>query len=232
MLAIVPARGGSKGLPRKNIRPLLGKPLIAYTIEEAVRSTVVTEVLVSTDDPEIERVALSYGASCPFLRPSALATDESPAIDTYLYTIRRLERERGAPIDAFIVLQPTSPLRIAWDIDETVALFLCRKADSAATFVAESHPVSWHTLLDEEQRVLSLGSATPRNRQFECITYFPNGAVYVFRTDVLESTQRYFTERSFAYLMPRTRSVDIDTIEDFEYAEYLLRRRHGQPSSS
>jgi len=116
MIAIIPARGGSKGLPGKNIRPLNGKPLIAYAIEAALKAKHIDRVIISTDDEEIARVAVEYGAELPFMRPAELASDTAMAIDNYIYTIGRLEEEGGKPIDAFVVLQPTSPLRIAEDM--------------------------------------------------------------------------------------------------------------------
>jgi len=223
MIAIIPARGGSKGLPGKNVRPLNGKPLIAYAIEAALNSKHIDRVIISTDDEEIARIAVEYGAELPFMRPAELASDTAMAIDNYIYTIGRIEEEDGIMIDAFVVLQPTSPLRTAEDIDGAVELFERKKADSVISYTQEAHPVSWHKYLDEEGHLIDILNSTIDNRQKNRISYYPNGAVYVFRTSMIRE-RKYSTDNSFAYIMPRTRSVDIDYIEDFEYAEYLLKQ--------
>lgn len=224
MIAIIPARGGSKGLPGKNVRPLNGKPLIAYAIEEALKAKHIDRVIISTDDEEIAHVAVEYGAELPFMRPAELASDTAMAVDNYIYTIGRLEEESGKPIDAFVVLQPTSPLRIAEDIDGAIELFEQKGADSVISYCQEAHPVTWHKYLDEEGRFENIFDANIKNRQENRTSYYPNGAVYVFRTSMIRD-RKYYTDKSYAYVMPRTRSVDIDFIEDFEYAEFLLKRR-------
>lgn len=224
MIAIIPARGGSKGLPGKNIRPLNGKPLIAYAVIEALKAKHIDRVIISTDDDEIARVAVEFGAELPFMRPEDLASDTAMAIDNYIYTIGRLEKEGGKTIDSFVVLQPTSPLRLAEDIDGAIELFNEKKADSVISYCKEAHPVFWHKKLDEEGRLLDLFENSIANRQDFPVTYYPNGAVYVFSTDLIRRRQ-YYSNKTYAFIMPRTRSVDIDFMEDFEYAEFLLRRR-------
>lgn len=224
MIAIIPARGGSKGLPGKNIRLLNGKPLIAYAVEEGLKAKHIDHVIVSTDDEEIARIAVEYGAELPFMRPAELATDTALAVDNYIYTINRLEKEGGKPIDSFVVLQPTSPLRIADDIDGAVELFEQKTADSVVSYCREAHPVSWHKFLDEEGRFVNIFEDNLKNRQDNRVSYYPNGAVYVFRTSIIRQ-RKYFTSKSYAYIMPRIRSVDIDFVEDFEYAEFLLSKR-------
>lgn len=226
MIAIIPARGGSKGLPGKNIRPLNGKPLIAYAIEAALKAKNIDRVIISTDDEEIAKIAVEYGAELPFMRPEFLASDTAKAVDNYIYTIGRLEEESGEKIDAFVVLQPTSPLRIAEDIDGAVDLFLQKDADSVISYTPEAHPVKWHKYLDPEGRFENIFDDNIANRQDNRPSYYPNGAVYVFRTSMIRD-RKYYTDKSYAYVMPRTRSVDIDFIEDFEYAEFLIQRRNS-----
>lgn len=227
MLAIIPARGGSKGLPGKNIKLLLGKPLIAYTIEAALNANSVTSVIVSTDDHEIAAVSKRYGATIPFLRPPELATDESLAIDTYLYVIERLEREVGIPIPEVMVLLPTCPLRLSADIDAATELFFSKKADSVVSYVEEQHPVFWHREIGHDQRLINFwDNDYLQNRQALKKTYYPNGAIYIFRKDILQKRQ-YYTENSFGYIMPRNRSIDIDSIEDFELAEFYLNHHYA-----
>ena len=130
MLAIIPARGGSKGIPRKNIKFLDGKPLIAYTIEAALQAKSVNKVIVSTEDQEIAEIAKKYGAEIPFMRPKKFATDTSSAPDVYIYTIRQLEKILNKKIEAFIALLPTSPLRTGRDIDRAVKIFLEKTQDT------------------------------------------------------------------------------------------------------
>ncbi|MBV1952753.1 MAG: acylneuraminate cytidylyltransferase family protein [Cycloclasticus sp.] len=221
MIAIIPARGGSKGLPGKNIKELHGKPLIAYTIEAACKSKYITEVIVSTDDPEIYEVALSLGVKDTFLRPKELAEDSSLAVDNYLYTLDRLHMEHGLDTASFVVLQPTSPLRTAADIDSAIELFRIKSADSVVSYCEECHPLSWHKYVMPDGRFENIFEESLKNRQDTRPTVFPNGAIYIFQYDLIKR-RLYYSENSYCYLMPRNRSVDIDTIEDFEYAGFLM----------
>lgn len=221
MIAIIPARGGSKGLPGKNIRNLNGKPLIAYTIEAALESKNISRVILSTDDVKIAEVGRKYGAEVPFLRPDHLATDSAKAIDTYKYTFERLEKEENIKISEFVILQPTSPFRTSNHIDEAIDLYKNKKADSVISFCPEHHPIMWHKYITATGKIKSIFEGTIKNRQEEKPTYFPNGAIYIFKRELIEQ-ELYYTDNSFAYIMDRKDSVDIDTIDDFEYAEFLL----------
>ena len=224
MIAIIPARGGSKGLPGKNILPLCGKPMIAYTIEAAKQSKYIDHVIVSTDDQKIAEIALQYGAEVPFLRQDFLASDTAQAVDNYIYTIERLSKEWNTPIEEFVVLQPTSPLRIAEDIDGAIEMFMEKKADSVISYTPEAHPVRWHKYLDENNAFIDIFDTTIANRQDLKTSYYPNGAVYVFRFSMIKE-RKYYTDKSYGSIMPRVRSVDIDYKEDFDYVEFLMSRR-------
>lgn len=223
MIAIIPARGGSKGLPGKNIRPLLGKPLIAYAIESALGARSIDRVVVSTDDPEIAAVARRFGGEVPFMRPAELATDTAAAVDNYIYTVDRLARESGSTIDSFAVLLPTAPLRTSEDVDKAVEMFVARNADSVVSYTPEAHPVRWHKYLNPDGSFVDILGDSLANRQDIRTSYYPNGAVYVFRTALIRE-RKYYSDRSYAYVMPRSRSIDIDTLDDFEFAEFLMRR--------
>ncbi len=227
MLALIPARGGSKGLPGKNIRPLLGKPLIAYSIEAALKAASVSRVIVSTDSDEIAEIARQYGAEVPFLRPAELATDAAEALDNYVYTINRLSAEGKAPIEEFIVLLPTAPLRLAADIDAAVALFAAKQADFVISYFEAPHPVQWYRFIDDDGviRAVMPEGDNLANRQNERVSYLPNGAIYVFKLDLLIKQRTYYSDKTFPYIMPPDRSVDIDNLFDFELAEFLLMRR-------
>jgi CMP-N,N'-diacetyllegionaminic acid synthase len=222
MIAIIPAREGSKGLPRKNIRPLNGKPLIAYTIETALKAKSISEVIISTDSKEIAKIAVTHGALCPFMRPNYLATDDSIAIDTYLYTINRLEKEREISIPGFIVLLPTSPLRIISDIENAVNMFHENNADSVISFTEESHPVSWHMNLNKDNSLVNIFEVKMENRQNYSKTYYPNGSIFIFTKELLLHGT-YYSNKTYAYIMPRERSVDIDSELDFKFAEFMMK---------
>ncbi len=223
MIAIIPARGGSKGLKGKNIKILKGKPLIAYTIEVALKSKQITRVILNTDDREIAEVGLSYGAEVPFLRPKDLATDTALAIDVYKYVLNKLEKEENLIIEEFVVLQPTSPLREVSDIDNAITLFREKNADSVVSYCEENHPIRWHKYLTQENKIVSIFSDEQvQNRQVERPSYYPNGAIYVFKKKMIVEENVYYNDKSYAYIMSRKNSVDIDTLEDFQYAEFLL----------
>jgi len=221
MIAIIPARGGSKGLPGKNIKNLLGKPMIAYTIEEALKSGYITDVIISTDCKEIEKIAIEYGAKSFFLRPDYLATDNTKAIDTYLYTVDKLNKEFDFKIADFIVLQPTSPLRIVNDIDNAIKIFKDKKADSVISYTEEHHPIGWHKYITDDGKFENIFEEKLLNRQEIKPSYFPNGAIFIFKYDLIKQNQ-YYSDNSYSYIMPRFRSIDVDTIEDFKYIEFLM----------
>lgn len=224
MIAIIPARGGSKGVPGKNIKELHGKPLIAYTIEAALNATSVSEVIVSTDDEAIAAVAKKYGAKVPFLRPAELATDNAQAIDSYIYTVNKLNAEFGYNIEDFLVLLLTTPFRNSEDIDASVKMFHEKNADSVISYVEECSPINGYKYLNDDNSFEHIFPEVLANRQEMRKAYIPNGAIYVFTLELLKKGT-YFSESSYAYVMPQRRSIDIDTLEDFEYAEFLLEKK-------
>lgn len=224
MIAIIPARGGSKGLPGKNIKDLNGKPLLSYTIEAAQKSKGISRIIISTDDLEIAAAAEKLGAECPFMRPDSLANDEARSIDVMKFTISQLEKEDNISINEFMVLQPTSPLRTSDDIDSAIHIFKNKNADSVISYCQEHHPISWHKYITEEGKFQNIFEDSLNNRQKEQPAFYPNGAIYIFRKDLI-FRDIYYSDNSYAYIMPRNRSVDIDTLEDFEYAEFLLSRK-------
>ena len=226
MIAIIPARGGSKGLPGKNIKLFGGQPLICYTIKAALASNFIDRVIVSTEDSKIASIAKNCGAEVPFMRSANLASDTSMVLDTYLEVVDRISKENNISIDSFVALLPTVPLRTTNDIDEAINIFNHKIADSVISVVKAQVPIQWHMYIDEKK---ILKNYLPefnklKNRQENEQTYVPNGAVYVFRTDVLRSTRQYYTKKTYPYVMPRNRSADIDDLLDFEWAEYLLKK--------
>lgn len=218
-LALIPARGGSKGIPRKNIRSIAGKPLIAWTIEAALRSGLLDAVVVTTDDPEIAEVARRAGAQVPFLRPAALAQDDTPGIAPVLHALDMLPG-----YDAVLLLQPTSPLRSTVDIDACLGLAQTRHAVSVVSVTEpDTHP-DWTYRLDADQRLTRLSGDAPATRRQDLPPVVTlNGALYYARTDWLRQGQQLVAPVTLAYLMPRARSVDIDTLLDWQLAELLLK---------
>ena len=224
MIAIIPARSGSKGLPNKNILELNGKPLIAYTIEAAINAKHISEVIISTDDPQIAKMAEKYGAKTYFLRPKELATDDALAVDNYIYTINKLNEEFDFNIIDFIVLQPTSPLRISQDIDDAIELFKKVNADSIISYTEENHPISWHKYITDDNLLVDVIKDDIKNRQDYKKSFYPNGAIYIFKIELINQ-RKYFSNNTQAFIMPKNRSIDIDYKEDFEYVEFLLNKR-------
>jgi len=220
LLAIIPARGGSKGLPGKNVKLFRGKPLIAYTIEEAQKSKYIDKIIVTTDSKEIAEVALKYGANVPFLRPKELAGDRSPVIDTYFYTIDRLIEE-GLKIEDFIVLQPTSPLRKSTHIDQAIKIFEEKNADSVISVSENEHPIEWTKIINEEDKLISFFRNNNLNRQEYKKTYRPNGMIFIFNYSALKKYKNYYMINTYPMIIENKYDVDIDTILDFEYAEFL-----------
>jgi CMP-N,N'-diacetyllegionaminic acid synthase len=226
MLALIPARGGSKGLPGKNIKEFCGKPLIVHTIETAQKSCFIDRIVVSTDDMYIAELARKHKAEVPFMRPSELATDDALAKDAYVYTIERLNKEFNGNYENFIVLCPTAPLRTSEDIDRAIDLFNCKKADSVVSVTQTAYPPTWMRRIDKEGilRVYSSQKGEGDNRQTEEIVYIPNGAIYVLTLSILKDRCSYYSEKTYPYIMPRERSIDIDDELDFEVAQFLYQK--------
>jgi len=226
MIAIIPARGGSKGLPGKNIRDLDGMPLICHTIKSALESESITRVIISTDDDDIAIVAKECGAEVPFNRPSKLAKDNSMVMDAYLYTIDRLVEMENITIDSFIALLPTAPLRRSHDIDMAVEIFNFNKADSVISVTEPDAPAEWYRRIDNDGilRDYFPNTNTIKNRQEFNKSYIPNGAIYIFNVEKLRLSRQYYMDKTYPYVMPRSRSADIDEILDFEWAEFLINK--------
>lgn len=226
MIVLIPARGGSKGLPDKNIKDLNGKPLIDYTIQAALKSNYVSEVFVSTDSERIAEVARTSGANVPFLRPPELATDSAKAIDVYLHFIDYVLKVRNTKVDELIILLPTCPLRSSLDIDNAIELYREREASSVISFTFEEHPVQWHAWYSDDLKINFLFDHRNVNRQELKKSIYPNGAIYIIRTDLLKKGT-YYGDKTYAYLMPRERSIDIDSLFDFRFAEFMLKQEQG-----
>lgn len=228
VVAIIPARGGSKGLPGKNIMDLCGKPLIAYTIDAARASVSVQAVIVSTDDEAIATVARRAGANVPFLRPPHLATDTAHTPPVILHALDFLER-RGEQYDIVVTLQPTSPLRTSAHIDRAVALLAPSDADSVVSVRPTEYPPYWMVRLADRARIAPfVDDGTDYftlERQQLPATYQINGAVYATRRDALVTEARIITRRCAGFVMDAEDALDIDTREDLDRIAAVLHRR-------
>jgi N-acylneuraminate cytidylyltransferase/CMP-N,N'-diacetyllegionaminic acid synthase len=224
VLALIPARGASRGVPGKNTRSLGGKPLIAWTIETALQDEYTDRVVVSTNDEKIAVISEKYGADVPFMRPKELATDSARAIDVLLHTIEWLEK-RDEIYDIALYLQPTAPLRSSVDIDRSLEMLAASKEAKIIVSVCEAsfNPLFCNTLPpDKNMKHFLQPGMINKNRQ-ELPTYYSlNGAIYSSDWDYIKRERSFFGERTFAYVMPRERSVDIDSELDFKIAELLL----------
>lgn len=227
MLALIPARGGSKGVTNKNIKLLNGKPLIAYSIEAALASSGVSRVIVSTDSKEIAEISKKYGAEVPFMRPDNLASDDTKSIEVYKFVLNELFKREGVFYNELMILQPTSPLRQTEDIDNAISLYNTKNADSVISYCLEHHPIKWHKYITADGKFSNIFEDSISNRQEERPSFFPNGAIYIFKSDLIFK-DLYYTENSYALIMERNKSVDIDTIEDFEYAEWIIKRKNRE----
>lgn len=225
-LAIIPARGGSKGIPKKNLRLFCGKPLITYTIAEAKKSRHLSRIIVSTESDDIARVANEYGAEVPFLRPTELAKDTSKVLDAIVHLLKELKANEGYTPDYVVLLQPTSPLRTAEDIDATIDLLLRENADSAIT-VSVVEP---RVFIKAADGTLTLASderfLRSTNRQALEHTVSENGSmVYVNRVSTLLSTGNFLNGKLVGIETPKWRSVDLDAPEDFVLGELICKHK-------
>ncbi len=229
IIGVIPARGGSKGIPRKNITLLGGRPLISYTIEAAKKAKVIDRVIVSTDDEEIQVVSQQWGAEAPFLRPHMISGDEAKSVDVAKHLIEWLEKQEGWRPDAVALLQPTSPLRDETWIQRGVGLMLEHDADTVVSVVKVNHryhPKSLMLLRDGLLCAMEGGlgeiGVCPR-QQFEDL-YARNGpAVLIAKTNVIKGRNTFYGNKILPLVMDQRASVDIDSLEDIKFAEALLR---------
>ncbi len=233
VLGIVTARGGSKGIPRKNIVPLLGKPLLAYTAESALAAKRLTRTILSTEDEEIARIGRQYGLDVPFLRPAELARDETPTIPVLQDAVRKLEAI-GENYDAVLVLQPTNPLRRPEDIDGAIELLERTGADSVISFVdaGERHAARMK-FINSDGRVIDPQFAEQfegQRRQDLPKMYLREGSIYLTRCPVLMEQSSLKGRDCCAWIIPEERWCNIDTPFDLYLAEHILKYHLGKPS--
>ena len=227
ILAVITARGGSKAIPGKNVAQVGGKPLIAWTIEAALKAPSISRVIISTDDSEIARVSREWGGEVPFMRPPELAREDSPHVPVVLHAVEWVESHEEKHPDCVLLLQPTLPLRSKEDIENAAALLLEKRADSVVSVCpAPSHPYLIKRMTADGR--LEAFIETPDrylSRQTLPLAYALNGAIYLVRRDILVVSKTFYTDRTYAYVMPPERSLDIDTPWDLYVADLLLKDR-------
>lgn len=223
VLGLIPARGGSKGIPNKNLYPINGKPLITYTIEAARSSKLLTQVCVSTDSDAIASVAIEYKAEVPFMRPDELAMDNSGAKEVIEHAIAYYKTQ-NMEFDFVAYLQPTSPLRIAKDIDTAIEMISISNADSLVTVMDVPHQFGVESLMIEQDGFVKAVIENNQYRRQDKVNYVArNGpAIVITKPTTLKNSNSIYGESVLSYKMPPDRSLDIDRIEDIRYVQWLM----------
>lgn len=226
ILGVTLARGGSKSIPKKNIKPINGIPLIGYTIKEALRSQYLTRYIVSTDDSEIQKVAIALGAEAPFLRPTELATDGASSVSALKHAVKWAEDDEGCIYDYIVELMVTNPLKNCGDIDHCIAKLVQTGADSviAVQQLEDHHPARIKKIVDDRIVDFCVEEKLESRRQdLTPHAYIRCGSIYALRRDhIVVDGQRYGSRESRPYILPNKRAVNIDTMIDFMVAEELL----------
>lgn len=218
ILALITARGGSKGVPGKNVRSLCGIPLIGWTIQAALKSRYIDRLILSSDDSEIIKTAIEYGCEVPFVRDFRLAQDFTPSIDVVLDAI-----EKCPGFEWVLLLQPTSPLRSTEDIDNAIELCLKSSAESCVSVHQSTESPYWMFSPTEDNHLIPLHpEINVMRRQDLPITFMLNGAIYFARCEWLKKTKSFFSHETVAYNMPVERSIDVDTELDFKWLNFIL----------
>ena len=232
VIGIVPARAGSKGLPRKNIAPLCGKPLIAWSIEAGLRSQYIDLVIVSTDSNKIASIAAEYGASVPFIRPAELATDETPTIDVVIHALEYLHNERKQRFDYTVLLEPTSPLRDEADIDRAIKQLVDNVGASSLVGISrtEAQNPEFFVCLSENNCLIGFDQSEikPVRRQEISDVYFLEGSIYVSDTKTLIARRTFCHQETLGCIFPKWKSLEVDDLEDLIMVEALMLHKKFQ----
>ncbi|MCG6167602.1 acylneuraminate cytidylyltransferase family protein [Leptospira sp. FAT2] len=227
VLAIVPARAGSKRIPNKNTVEIEKKPLIVWSLEAAKKSRYIDKIVISTDDPKIISIAKEIGIEIPFIRPKELSEDSTPTIDVLKHVIQFM-RERGEVFDLIILLQPTSPLRTHEDIDAALEEMLSKSANSIISVNEMDHPVEWINTLPSDLSMVNFLKNKEKRSQEYLKQYRLNGAIYISKTlPLLEQNTFFQSEKTYAFIMEPDKSIDIDTPYDLKIASLLLKELHS-----
>lgn len=233
ILGVITARGGSKGIPGKNIKDLGGLPLIAYTIKAAQESEIFDRIILSTDDPKIAEVAKKYGCEVPFTRPAELAQDGTPHLPVMQHAVKWMSENENYNPDLVAILQPTAPLRQLWHIKEAFDLLIKQKADSvvAVTEIPGHYSPYWAVTCDENGlgRLFTgdpIRKRIPRRQNFPQKTYSNSGILYIFKTELLfdKDEPNFYGDKVAIYPIEEKYCVNIDEPSDWELAEHALEK--------
>ncbi len=224
ILALIPARGGSKGIKDKNIIDIKGKPLIAYSIEAGKQSKYVDDVVVTTDSEKIAEVSKKYGAEIPFMRPTEYAQDKSKTIDAVIHAIKELKKT-GKLYDTLVLLQPTQPLRTSLDIDKAIELYFEKNCMSLVSISeVDDHPLLIRTINSDGSLIHLLNQNSDCRRQDMPPFYRVNGCIYINKIEEIDDNTS-FNDNKLGFVMDRSHSVDIDEYKDIVEVEYYLKKR-------
>lgn len=225
-LGVITARSGSKGIKDKNIRNLNRKPLIAYTIESALQSQYIDEVMVSTNSENYADIARKFGANVPFLRSEKNSTDTAKSVDVLLEVLDEYKKI-GQEFDNVVLLQPTSPLRTCRNLNEAFQLFYDRNADSVVSVCECEHSPLLSNTLPQDMNMSGFIKSENNLRRQELKKYYRlNGAIYISKVDKLREIRTFYGEKSYAYIMDKNNSIDIDDEFDFMIAECLMMKKY------
>jgi CMP-N-acetylneuraminic acid synthetase len=228
ILGLTLARGGSKSVPRKNIKPIAGLPLIGYTITEALKSKFITRYIVSTDDEEIQQVAIQCGAESPFLRPSEFSTDSASSVSAMQHAVDWVEQQEGVKYDYIVELMCTNPMKTVEDIDASIEKLISTKANSviAVHQLEDHHPARIKKIINDKITDFCIPEISESRRQdLKPEAYIRSGSIYALKRDYLMiEGKRYGSDNSRPYILPQERAVNIDTEIDFMIAELMLNK--------
>ena len=229
ILALTLARGGSKSVLKKNIKPIFGLPLISYTINEALKSKYITRYIVSTDDREIQQIAIQYGAEAPFLRPVELSSDKASSVSALQHAVNWAENEEGNKYDYVVELMCTNPMKTVEDIDSSIEKLISTNADSviAVHQLEDHHPARIKKIIDDKIVDFCIQEIPESRRQdLKPDAFIRSGSIYALKRDYLMlEGKRYGSENSRPYILPKERAVNIDTEVDFMIADLMLKSR-------
>lgn len=228
ILGITLARGGSKGIKKKNIRLINGLPLIAYTIKEAINCKYISKYIVSTDSKQIKKISEKFGAEVPFLRPKSLATDKSSSVDALKHAVMFLEKKENLKYDYVVELMCTNPLKTKHDIEQIILKLIRTKADSviAVHKVEDHHPRRLKKIINDKIVDFMKEKAESRRQELRPFAYIRSGSIYALKRDFLmQKNRRYGSKNSRPYILPNSRAINIDNEFDLAAAESLIKHK-------
>ncbi len=232
ILGLTLARGGSKSVPKKNIKKIEGMPLIGYTIVEALKSQYLTRYIVSTDDEDIQKIVIKLGAEAPFLRPSEYSTDEASSVSAMQHAVKWVEQQEGVKYDYVVELMCTNPLKTVEDIDLSIEKLISTNSDSviAVHKLEDHHPIRIKKIINDKIIDFCLPESPETRRQdLKPDAFIRSGSIYALKRDhLMIDNSRYGSEKSRPYILPAERAINVDTEIDFMIAEVLIKKKENE----